>query len=237
MKKLALMTAALALAASTAASAQTYGRQPQPPYGSPGYTPDQDNRDQPDQRNRYDRDRSDSDRYDRDRYDNSRRDASRVDAAQEERWRHRYARDYRPEDDPAYRECQNKPDPGGVLAGAILGGILGNAAGGRAPGTLAGVVAGGAIGAALTSKMDCNDRSYAYRTYSTAFDNGRANADYHWRNPDNGDRGDLHVLDYYRDEDGFRCAVFAHTVYVHGRREEARGRACKQPDGRWAIID
>jgi surface antigen len=126
------------------------------------------------------------------------------------------------------------------LAGALLGGILGNAAGGRyngGAGTVAGVVAGGAIGAALTSKMNCEDRSYAYKTYSDGFNAGRANAYYHWRNPDNGDRGDLRVLDYYRDEDGFRCAVYAHTVYVRGHQEEARGRACKQPDGTWAIID
>ena len=158
----------------------------------------------------------------------------------EDRWRARYSRSYNLADDRAYSECRNKVDPAGVFAGAILGGILGNAAGGRRDSggaTVAGVVAGGAIGAALTSKMDCGDRSYAYKTYSDGFNAGRANATYTWRNPDNNNNGEMRVLDYYRDEDNFRCAVFSNTVYIGGRREEARGRACQQPNGTWAIID
>ena len=157
----------------------------------------------------------------------------------DDRWNHRYSHQYAAADDPAYQECRNQPDPGGVLAGAVLGGILGNLAGGRNAGgaTVAGVVAGGAIGAALTSKMDCNDRSYAYKTYGDGFNAGRANAVYTWRNPQNNDSGEMRVLDYYRDEDNFRCAVFTHDVIIHGRHEEARGRACQQPNGTWTIID
>ena len=158
----------------------------------------------------------------------------------DDRWRARYSRTYDLADDRAYAECHNKVDPAGVFAGAILGGILGNVAGGRRDSggaTVAGVVAGGALGAALTSKMDCDDRSYAYKTYNEGFNAGRANARYNWRNPSNNSTGELYVMDYYRDEDNFRCAVFSNTVNVHGRREEARGRACQQPNGTWAIID
>ncbi len=158
----------------------------------------------------------------------------------EDRWRARYSRTYSLADDRAYAECHNKVDPAGVFAGAILGGILGNVAGGRRDSggaTVAGVVAGGALGAALTSKMDCDDRSYAYKTYNDGFSAGRANARYNWRNPSNNNTGELYVMDYYHDEDNFRCAVFSNTVNVHGRREEARGRACQQPNGTWAIID
>lgn len=157
-----------------------------------------------------------------------------------DRWRARYNRSYDLQDDRAYAECHNKVDPAGVFAGAILGGILGNVAGGRRDSggaTVAGVVAGGALGAALTSKMDCDDRSYAYKTYNDAFNAGRANYRYNWRNPSNNNTGELYVMDYYRDEDNFRCAVFSNTVMIHGRREEARGRACQQPSGTWAIID
>lgn len=157
-----------------------------------------------------------------------------------DRWRARYNRSYDLQDDRAYAECHNKVDPAGIFAGAILGGILGNVAGGRhdsGGATVAGVVAGGALGAALTSKMDCDDRSYAYKTYNDAFNAGRANYRYNWRNPANNDSGELYVMDYYRDEDNFRCAVFSNTVYMHGQREEARGRACQQPNGTWAIID
>ena len=126
------------------------------------------------------------------------------------------------------------------MAGAFLGAIIGNAAGGRnnqTGATVAGVIAGGAIGAALTSKLDCSDRSYAYQTYDRGFNAGRANASYEWRNPSNQHSGKFQVLDYYQDEDNFRCAVFSSDVNVNGRWETARGRACQQPDGKWAMID
>ncbi len=157
-----------------------------------------------------------------------------------EQWRARYSRAYTLNDDRAYTECRNEPDPAGALAGAFIGGLLGNAAGGRGDrggATVAGVIAGGAIGAALTSNLKCEDRSYAYDAYSRGFNGGRANARYEWRNPRNGDRGELHILDYYDDEDDFRCAVYSHTIYIDGRPQEARGRACQQPNGSWAIID
>ena len=118
-----------------------------------------------------------------------------------------------------YTECRSRPDPAGVLAGAFLGGILGNAAGGRGNrggSTAAGVIAGGAIGAALTSQMDCGDRSYAYQSYSLAFNGGRPGASYQWTNPQNSHRDEMRMLDYYEDEDDFRCAVFTQTVYING---------------------
>lgn len=176
------------------------------------------------------------DRYDRrdDRFDR------RDDNDREARWRARYNRIYTYNDDRAYTECRNQADPAGVLAGAFLGALLGNAAGGRnnqAGATVAGVIAGGAIGAALTSKLDCDDRSYAYQAYDRGFNAGRANTTYEWRNPSNQHYGRFHVLDYYQDEDNFRCAVFTSDVNVNGRMETARGRACQQPDGKWAMID
>jgi len=159
----------------------------------------------------------------------------------DELWRARYKRTYTYNDDVAYTECRSSGvDPAGVLAGAIIGGLLGNAAAGRGDrggATAAGVIAGGAIGVALTAKLDCSDRSYAYKSYSDGFNTGRAGVTYRWQNPQNKHRGEMRVVDYYNDEDRFRCAVFTQTVYIGSRPEEARGRACQQPDGTWAIID
>ena len=161
-------------------------------------------------------------------------------ADQEARWRQRYWRTYTLNDDAYYSECRNKSDPAGVLLGAVLGGLLGNAAGGRGDNTaetFAGVVAGGALGAMLSKNLDCEDRSYAYRTYSDGFNAGRPNATYQWNNSRNNRRGELHVEDYYDDPDGFRCAKYTQRIYIDGRPQEATGRACRQPDGAWAIID
>jgi surface antigen len=154
-----------------------------------------------------------------------------------DRWSRRYSRSYSYNDDIYYRECRNSPDPAGVIAGALIGGVIGNAAGqGRAGATIAGVVVGGTVGAALTSDLDCEDRSYAYRTYYDGFNSGRPGSRYQWRNPRNDHRGEFRVGTYYNDPDGFRCANFTQTIYVRGRPQQARGRACRQPDGTWTIV-
>jgi surface antigen len=158
----------------------------------------------------------------------------------DERWRARYGRVYTANDDRFYQECRNQADPAGVLAGALIGGLLGNAAGhgsGRAPATVAGVIVGGVAGGALTQHMQCEDRSYAYKTYSDAFNSGRPRSDWQWDNPDNGNYGDFRVGDYYTDADGFRCATYVQKIWVRGEPEYASGHACQQPDGSWTIVD
>jgi surface antigen len=162
-----------------------------------------------------------------------------VIAEPEDRWRHRYARAYTVEDDPYYRDCHQTVDPAGVIGGAVIGGILGNVlghGGGRTGATVAGVVVGGAVGAALTSHLNCEDRGYAYKTYVNGFKAGRPNTNYEWRNPQNGNRGEFQVRDYYKDPDGFRCANYTQRIYINGRPEATSGRACQQPDGSWAIM-
>ena len=130
-------------------------------------------------------------------------------------------------------------DPAGVIAGALIGGLLGNSVtrgGCKGGATVAGVIAGGAIGAALTKSLDCNDRSYAYKTYYQGFTSGRPNSAYEWRNPDNGHYGNFRVGDYYNDPDGFHCANYTQQIFINGRPQATSGRACQQPDGTWAIV-
>jgi Ni/Co efflux regulator RcnB/surface antigen len=157
----------------------------------------------------------------------------------DQRWRQRYSRTYTYNDDVYYRECRNSSDPAGVLVGALIGGLIGNAAGsggGRTGATVAGVIVGGVVGAALTRNLDCEDRSYAYRSYYDAFNSGRPGSRYDWRNPRNDHRGQFRVGGYYNDPAGFRCATYTQTIYIQGRPQQASGRACRQPDGAWAIV-
>lgn len=157
-----------------------------------------------------------------------------------DRWRQGYSQTYSYNDDIYYKECRDSPDPAGVIAGALIGGLLGNVVGqggGRTGATIAGVVVGGVIGAALTRDLDCEDRSYAYRTYYDGLNSGRSGSRHEWRNPRNDHRGEFRVSSYYNDRYGFRCANFTQVIYVQGRPQEARGRACRQPDGVWAIVN
>jgi surface antigen len=153
------------------------------------------------------------------------------------RWRQRYAQAYTYNDDSYYRSCRSSADPAGVIAGALIGGLIGNAASrGNGGATVAGVIVGGATGAALTRNLDCEDQSYAYKTYYDGFNSGRPNSTYQWRNPSNGHYGNFRVVSYANDPDGFRCANFSQQIYINGRAQVSTGRACQQPDGTWAIV-
>jgi surface antigen len=152
-------------------------------------------------------------------------------------WRQHYSHEYTYNDDIYYRDCRSAPDPAGIIAGSLIGGLLGNAAGsGQAGATFAGVIVGGTVGAALTSNLDCQDRSFAYKTYYDGFNSGRPGSRYEWRNPSNGHYGKFEIVTYTNDPYGFRCADFTQTIYIQGRPQLARGRACRQPDGTWAIV-
>ncbi len=154
----------------------------------------------------------------------------------DDRWRQRYSRSYSYNDDVYYQQCRSAPDPAGVILGGLIGGLLGNAASrGNTGATIAGVIFGGAAGAALTSNMDCEDRSYAYRSYYNGFNAGRIGR-YEWRNPRSGHRGEFRISAYFNDPYGFRCARFTQVTYVQGRSYNANGVACRQPDGSWAAV-
>ena len=154
-------------------------------------------------------------------------------------WRQRYSRNYTYNDDMYYRECRNSSDPGGIFAGALIGGLLGNSVGrgdGQTGATIAGVIIGASLGAGLTRNLDCDDQSYAYRSYYDGLNSGRSNSNYGWRNPDNDNYGEFRVGSYYNDPDGFRCTPYSQVVYIGGRQQSSRGVACQQPDGTWAIV-
>jgi Ni/Co efflux regulator RcnB/surface antigen len=155
------------------------------------------------------------------------------------RWRDSYRRTYNYDDDYYYRRCRAEPDPAGIIAGAIIGALLGNTVRerDRAEATIAGIIIGGTLGAALTSHMDCDDMSYAYRTYSDGFNDGRIDYDYRWRNPRSGHGGTFRITRYYYDRHGFRCAEFFQRLdYLRFNDRDRRGRACLQPDGAWVIV-
>jgi surface antigen len=153
-------------------------------------------------------------------------------------WRDRYARRYSYYDDIYYRECRSRPDPAGILIGGLIGGLLGQALsdGERDGSVFAGIIIGGVLGAALTRDMDCEDRSYAYRSFYRGLNAGYPGSVHRWHNPRNGHHGEFRVRSYYYDPYGFHCANYAHTAWLE-RRRVANGRACRQPDGAWAFLN
>lgn len=123
----------------------------------------------------------------------------------------------------------------GTLIGAVSGGIIGNQFGsgaGRAVATAAGVIVGGIIGSEIGRALDEEDRRYAMEAEYYALEEAEVGQPRRWRNPKNGRYGQVTARKSYR-HDGLNCREFEHTIYIDGRPETMRGKACRQPDGTW----
>jgi surface antigen len=175
----------------------------------------------------YDNAQNDRDRYEQDR-DRQNYEVNRAAAA---RW----------DRDAYYRSCERQRSgntAGGAIIGALAGGLLGNSVSRgpqRGAGTAVGAILGGVVGASIGNSLNCEDRSYAIDTEYRGFEAGRPHQRYDWRSPRGDSYGYVQVGDYYQER-GRRCATYTQEIWVHGRPETARGRACRQPDGTWQMV-
>lgn len=128
-------------------------------------------------------------------------------------------------------------------AGTLLGGIGGAVIGsqfGSGTGQLVGVAAGTLLGAFLGSEigksLDRADQAYMSRTTQQTLETAPSGQVNSWRNPDSGNSGTIAARPAYQANDGQYCREFTQSVNVGGKREEAYGTACRQPDGSWKIV-
>jgi len=129
--------------------------------------------------------------------------------------------------------CSGRDHAGGTILGAIAGGVLGGAVShGNGGAVVGGALLGGLAGNAVARDMDCEDRSYAARSYNESF-HGRVGQRYQWRRGPN--RGYIVTnREYYR---GPRlCRDFTQVVYRRGREFDRDGTACRRRDGEWEFM-
>ncbi len=137
-------------------------------------------------------------------------------------------------------DMQNNPKQTlGTIGGAGIGALIGSQVGGGkgqlaavAIGTLAGAWAGSEIGKSL----DKADKLYAQRTAQDSLEYNKTSQSSTWRNPDSGHSGTFTPTRTYQTAGGANCREFETTIYVDGRDETGVGRACRQPDGSWKIV-
>lgn len=133
----------------------------------------------------------------------------------------------------------NKTD-GGTIIGAILGGVIGSQFGGGAGKLVAtgvGVLLGSLVGRQAGESMDRADQLYAARASHTALETTPNGQTIHWQNPNSGVSGSTTPTRTYQRTDGRYCREFQQTVTIGGKIESAYGKACRQPDGSWQIIN
>lgn len=127
---------------------------------------------------------------------------------------------------------------GGTVLGAVAGGILGNQVGdgsGRVVATAVGAVIGGIVGSEIGRSLDEADRRRAQEAEYRALEYGQTGVASAWKNPDSGRYGNVVPGRPYMNQ-GQNCREYTHTIYVDGRPQTMRGRACRQQDGTWRNV-
>lgn len=133
----------------------------------------------------------------------------------------------------------SKQDIGTVLGG-VGGAVIGSTVGGgrgRLVATGAGAILGGLAGNAIGKSLDAADAAYANQTTQRALETAPAGQALPWSNPQSGNSGTVIPQAPYQTADGGYCREFQQHIIVGGQRQDGYGRACRQPDGSWKIVN
>lgn len=129
---------------------------------------------------------------------------------------------------------------GGAILGGIAGGLLGSQVGGgkgKLAATAAGTLLGVFLGSEVGKSLDRADQMYARRNAQSALETTPVGQASTWSNPDSGHSGSVTPTKTYQTAQGTNCREYQQTVTISGRTETAYGRACRQSDGSWKIIN
>ena len=134
---------------------------------------------------------------------------------------------------------ENPKTAAGTLVGAGLGALAGSQFGsgkGALAATAVGALAGAWLGSEVGKSLDRADKAHLQRTTHSSLESSPSGMAASWRNPDSGNSGTVMPLNSYKAANGADCRDFETTINVGGRDEKATGRACRQPDGTWRVV-
>jgi surface antigen len=126
-------------------------------------------------------------------------------------------------------------DVGAVLGGAT-GGILGANVGrgtGRTAAIIGGTVIGILVGGSIGERLDELDQA----CIGQVLEHGPTGRPVQWQNPDLGSTYSVKPVETFQDAGGRYCREYQTTVTVGGRKQDAYGTACRQPDGSWELMN
>ncbi|MFL2668901.1 MAG: RT0821/Lpp0805 family surface protein [Alphaproteobacteria bacterium] len=135
----------------------------------------------------------------------------------------------------------NPNEQGGAIIGGVIGGLLGNKVGrgkGRVIATATGAAFGALLGSQIGQKLDKVDRIYATKAQQRALETNPLGQSSSWTNPDSGNSGTVTPIKTVTASiNGQPCREYQHTVTIGGKTEQAYGRACRETDGSWQIVN
>lgn len=122
----------------------------------------------------------------------------------------------------------------GAFGGAAFGGLIAAAAGGGGA-AIAGAVIGGALLGGLAGNMlDQRDKRMAAEAQQQALESAPTGKPVAWTNPDTGHSGTVTPVRTYQSGSAY-CREFQNEVTIEGKKGNAYGTACRQPDGSWKV--
>ena len=128
----------------------------------------------------------------------------------------------------------------GTLLGAVGGAVAGSQIG-KGRGTLvavaAGTLLGGFLGSEIGKSLDNADRLAMEQTTQRTLEAAPSGNPVSWRNPDTGHSGTVTPRPSYQNASGDYCREYDQTIVVGGKTETAYGKACRQADGSWKIVN
>ena len=136
--------------------------------------------------------------------------------------------------------CQGQMNKqsGGTLIGTVGGGLLGSQFGkgsGQIAGVAIGALAGALVGGHVGKSMDEYDKQLLRKSSQQALEFSPSGRTMEWNNPDSGNHGSITPIRTYR-EAGHYCREYQQEIVVGGEKKKAFGKACRQPDGDWKIV-
>ncbi len=127
----------------------------------------------------------------------------------------------------------------GAGTGAVVGGLLGSKVGkgsGQLWATGAGALLGLAAGSSIGKSLDRADMVYAGKAQDRAYAAPIGDS-IRWNNPESGRSGTITPVRDGRMADGRYCREFKTSIFIDGEAQTANGRACKNHDGSWQVVE
>ncbi len=134
---------------------------------------------------------------------------------------------------------QGQKQTGGTLLGAGLGALAGSQIGsgkGQLVAVAVGALAGAFVGSEIGKSLDSADKAAMQNSTQRALETAPSGQTVAWQNPDSGNSGTIVPKPAIQENSGQYCREYQQTITVDGRSEQAFGRACRQPDGSWKIV-
>lgn len=127
---------------------------------------------------------------------------------------------------------------GGKAIGGVTGALIGSqfsSGSGQIVAVAIGSLAGSMLGEHIAERLDQRDAELLKNSSKQALEYAPSGRTTEWKNPDTGNSGTITPVKTYKEHQHY-CREYIQEIFINGKKQKAYGRACRQPDGEWQIV-